>query len=218
MFLLDVRVSIEPEYDAALNEWYHTHVPRLVSLPGYESGRRYVGASRGPRYAALYEIKSAIYLPRLLGENHSQREPLTLSEWSEWDARFVRHMTHGSTNLYDAGECDQLLLGDWPIVEFRFDGGNADDLRTLCGRALPTEARASPVAASFLKKASQDDVQWLNTRPEHLVILQSHDLEAALALAEDDRLRIALTERGAQDIEAVVYTQIARHWRIPSAP
>jgi hypothetical protein len=31
-------------------------------------------------------------------------------------------------------------------------------------------------------------------------------------------LRIALTERGAQDIEAVVYTQIARHWRIPSAP
>jgi len=99
--LLDVRVEIVPEKERALNDWYYHHVPRLVSVPGYESGRRYVAMTPGPRYAALYEIRDDSYVASLVGEDHSLRHPLTLSEWVEWDRNLapirINVRRHGPT-------------------------------------------------------------------------------------------------------------------------
>ncbi|MEA2168268.1 MAG: hypothetical protein QOF76_1568 [Solirubrobacteraceae bacterium] len=203
MLILDVRVAIDPKHDHALNEWYHTHVPRLVSLPGYTSGRRYVSLTDGPRYAALYEITDPSYLPSLLGADPAARHPLTLSEWAEWDERFVPHMTHGSTDLYEAaGAPSPLLVGDGPVVEFRFEGALRD------GEPLPGIERS----ATWLRAANRAEVAWLHTRPANLLLVQPTDVDAAIALSRDEDVRAALRDRGAADIECVAYAQIARHW------
>lgn len=93
MLLLDATMSIAPAKEAELNTWYHLHVPRLVAVPGYESGNRYVAITPGPRYAALYEIRDHAALPLLLGEDAGTRDEVTLSEWAVWDRDLLPHTT-----------------------------------------------------------------------------------------------------------------------------
>jgi hypothetical protein len=208
MLILDVRVAIGPAHEDALNTWYHTHVPRLVSLPGYTSGRRYIALTTGPTYAALYEIEDRSHLPALLGADHTRREPLTLSEWEEWDERFVPHMIHGSTNLYDChtGE-SPILLNDGPIVEYRFENTSAsapEDLVTALGR------RPGTLRATHLTAADHEEVRWLGTRPANLVLAQVADEAEALGLVHDHAVPVSLQH--AEDLEVVAYAPIARHW------
>ena len=217
MLILDVRVAIEATHEHALNEWYNMHVPRLVSVPGYTSGRRFLALTEGPRHAALYEIDHVDSLPSLLGADERQRHPLTLSEWADWDRRFVPHMTHETTNLYVATDADgPVLVGDAPIVEFRFESGATPDaLMTFCDQDLIPELEQSDsvVRAARLSAAAQADVQWLETRPRNLLLVQVSDNAAAIALADGDAVPAALRGYGAADtIEAVAYSQIARHW------
>jgi hypothetical protein len=212
MLILDVRVAIEPEHEDALNTWYHTHVPRLVSLPGYTSGRRYIALTSGPTYAALYEIEDRSHLPALLGADYTRREPLTLSEWEEWEERFVPHMVHGSTNLYDShtGE-SPILLNDGPIVEYRFGatsmaaGASGHEELLAALRRRPETLRASHLTA-----ADHEEVRWLGTRPANLVLVQVADETEALRLVHDEA--VSASVQHAEDLEVVAYTQIARHW------
>src|SRR5947209_16172241 len=70
--LLFVQADVEPEQEAAWNDWYdRKHVPDLLSVPGFSSGRRFevapgaleVGLSGAlPRYLALYDLESAAVL------------------------------------------------------------------------------------------------------------------------------------------------------------
>jgi hypothetical protein len=209
VLLLDVRVEIDAEREHALNEWYYTHVPRLVSVPGYESGRRYVALTDGPKYAALYEIPNVKALPSLLGADHERRHPLTLAEWNEWDARFVPYMRHGSTNLYEAQTDFPLLVGDHPIVEVRFDregraGAQRED--TLLSRVGEADG---VVAATILRAAREESVRWLNSEPSGLLLVQMQDEEKAIELVSSGLS--AGIARGA-DVETLAYAQIARHW------
>jgi hypothetical protein len=208
VLLLDVRVEIEPEREHALNEWYHTHVPRLVSVPGYESGRRYIALTEGPRYAALYEIPDPQSLPSLLGSDHAKRHPVTLAEWDEWDEQFVPYMKHGSTNLYQA-DADFSLKGDYPIVEVRFDDGawgtGEDSLLGLAGD------HDGVVEASVLRAARDEAVRWLETQPSSLMLLQMRDDASAVYLVSSGLFTDAANAGGA-GVETVAYAQIARHW------
>src|SRR5271156_579854 len=55
--LLAVWTGIAPEAEAEFNEWYNTeHIPQLLGVPGFLSGRRYQAVDGKPKYLALYEL------------------------------------------------------------------------------------------------------------------------------------------------------------------
>ena len=49
----------EPEWEDEFNRWYdEEHLPGLLGVPGYLSGRRYLAVDGEPKYMAFYEIES----------------------------------------------------------------------------------------------------------------------------------------------------------------
>jgi hypothetical protein len=55
--LLVVWTDIAPEFEAEFNQWYDTeHVPQLLGVPGFLSGRRYQAVDGKPKYLAIYEL------------------------------------------------------------------------------------------------------------------------------------------------------------------
>ena len=54
--LLLVQANVAPEHEAAFNAWYDHHVPKLLEIPGFNWGRRYVGVRGDVKYLALYEL------------------------------------------------------------------------------------------------------------------------------------------------------------------
>ena len=57
--LMVVRVDISRDVEAEWNEWYNTvHLPEILRVPGFISGRRYRAAEGGPKYMALYQLES----------------------------------------------------------------------------------------------------------------------------------------------------------------
>jgi hypothetical protein len=58
--LLAVWTDIAPEAEREFNEWYDTeHIPQLLGVPGFLSGRRYQAVEGEPKYLALYELTNA---------------------------------------------------------------------------------------------------------------------------------------------------------------
>ena len=54
-----VTTEVEPEWEDEFNRWYdQEHLPALMSVPGYLSGRRYVAVEGAPKYMAFWEIES----------------------------------------------------------------------------------------------------------------------------------------------------------------
>jgi hypothetical protein len=57
--LLMVWVDVDPEYEAELHTWYdEEHIPRLLAVPGFRSGGRYVALKGSPKNLVLYELES----------------------------------------------------------------------------------------------------------------------------------------------------------------
>jgi hypothetical protein len=222
MLLLDVQVEIAADKETILNDWYYLHVPHLVSVPGYDSGRRYVSlTSTGPRYLALYEIRNRAVLPSLLGSDHSKRHPLTLSEWSRWDSELVPHMSFCRTNLYEpvSGRDAPILHGDHALVVVRFDGNEANQRAIAERLADPmSDAVASEPdlnSAMLLHAVVDPATAWLNTVPDHLLILELAGDHAARGFMETTAAKALLDEisRVARTApQATPYRQIARHW------
>jgi antibiotic biosynthesis monooxygenase (ABM) superfamily enzyme len=58
--LMEIRVNIAPEKEQEFNQWYNNvHVPEIVAVPGFISGRRFQRVSGDEiKYMALYELES----------------------------------------------------------------------------------------------------------------------------------------------------------------
>jgi len=78
--LLAVWTDITPEAEREFNEWYNQeHIPQLLEVPGFLSGRRYQSVEGDPKYLALYELTDVSVLK---GDAFRQvRESPT--EWSK---------------------------------------------------------------------------------------------------------------------------------------
>jgi hypothetical protein len=223
MLLLDVQVEIAPGKETLLNDWYYLHVPRLVSVPGYESGRRYVSLTPGPRYLALYEIRSRADLPSLLGSDRSRRHPLTLSEWARWDQDLVPHMSHCRTNVYEpvGNGGSPILRGDYALVIIHFgvkqndEAALAAELQDEISQLLISEA--DMLGARLLKASRDPAVAWLETTPDHMLIIECAGCRAARDLADGDgseanRVLDKIYTSSASIPQISAYRQIARHW------
>jgi hypothetical protein len=55
--LLAVWTDIAPEAEREFNDWYNSeHIPQLLGVPGFLTGRRYQAVEGEPKYLALYEL------------------------------------------------------------------------------------------------------------------------------------------------------------------
>jgi hypothetical protein len=78
----------EPDWDDEYNRWYwEEHLPGLLAVPGYRSGRRYVAIEGAPKYMAMYELDS---MDAYRSREHDEAVA------TPWTAR-VR--AHGTTRL-----------------------------------------------------------------------------------------------------------------------
>lgn len=56
--LLMAWTDVDAANEQAFNAWYDAeHMPRLLAIPGFLSGGRYVAVKGGPRYLAMYELE-----------------------------------------------------------------------------------------------------------------------------------------------------------------
>lgn len=55
--LLVIWTDVAPEAEADFNKWYDSeHIPQLLGVPGFVSGRRYQAVTGKPKYIAIYEL------------------------------------------------------------------------------------------------------------------------------------------------------------------
>jgi hypothetical protein len=55
--LLVIWTDIAPEYEVEFNEWYDKeHIPQLLGVPGFQTGRRYQAVEGKPNYIAVYQL------------------------------------------------------------------------------------------------------------------------------------------------------------------
>ena len=97
--LLVVQMNVDPEHERPFNDWYHTHVPHLLEVPGYRWGRRYVGIYGDLKYLALYEIAEHSWLPSLLGPDPAGRPAVVNSEFAQFGR--LAGLRDVSINVYE---------------------------------------------------------------------------------------------------------------------
>jgi hypothetical protein len=206
---LDVRVEIAPERESDLNEWYARHVPHLMQVPGYATGRRYLAIGGGPRYQALYEIPDASLLPSLLGEDTEARHELTLVDLPSWEADLVPHMSHSDFNVWESAQAGEgpVLAGNYPLLQARFET-ESDDVIRYCDEALLPALDDDPdvVGVSRLRPATDTSVAWIGARPSAFLLAQVADEDAALRLT--GMLQQLSGRAGLSDLEVSAYRQL----------
>jgi hypothetical protein len=113
-----VSVDCRPEAEAEFNRWYDTsHVPNLLQVPGYLSGRRFRLADdprlahlgMQPRYLALYEIDGLAAVPFIA--DSAAMSPAAKAELENWETIGVP-LTDGSIgwNVY------RPIAKHWPLA------------------------------------------------------------------------------------------------------
>ena len=88
--LLAVWTDIAPEAEAEFNEWYNKeHIPQLLGVPGFLTGRRYQAVEGNPRYIALYELTNVDVLK---GDDFRQVREMP-TEWTKKMRPLFRNTT-----------------------------------------------------------------------------------------------------------------------------
>lgn len=180
MLLLNVEASIDESQELAFNEYYYKHMPRLMTAPGYESGRRFQRLSgNGAAYLALYEIADQAFLPSLLGDDMELRHPVSVGDWAEWDEKFVPYMTRSRINVYspDGAGSGPFFTGDHPIALVELTNPSSTDASV--GRLLQNP---DVVSARSFQANDTDCIQWLKTDPQRILLLELSGHAAAAAV------------------------------------
>ncbi len=84
--LLLVQANITPEQEDAFNSWYYHHVPKLLEIPGWLWGRRYVGVKGDTKYLALYAVESMEDMVRVMAVDNALKDPRAIEERRMFDA------------------------------------------------------------------------------------------------------------------------------------
>lgn len=146
---LMVTMEPTPAYDEDFNDWYDMeHVPDRTSIPGFETGRRYVCINGWPRYLSMYDLTT---IDVLEGEAYKSRAWNGFSAWTKRMLGKVRGQWRGSgTQIYPG----QAVTGHFARLTFlRFH--NAPD--TLADRIT------QGVRANFEKRPETKQVRVLRS-------------------------------------------------------
>ena len=229
--LLTVQANVAPEHERAFNEWYHTHVPRLLEVPGYRWGRRYVGVVGSVRYLAIYEIADRSWLPRLLGPDRSVRPEIVNSEFANWEK--LSGLSDTAINVYEQiyglpftptlMDRDYLLsmvtAGCRPEVEQEFNDWYSNS-------HVPNLLKVPGYISGMRFRLVEDPaLEHLQMRPRYLALYEIHSLESVPriadsatmnpeARAEFQNYQTVGAPMLAGDLGWNIYRPIAKHWPI----
>jgi len=84
--LLLVRANIAAEQEDAFNSWYYHHVAKLLEIPGWLWGRRYVGVKGAVKYLALYSVENMDAMARVMASDSALKDPRAVEERRLFDA------------------------------------------------------------------------------------------------------------------------------------
>lgn len=110
--LLLVLVDPAPALEEELNDWYDTeHLPERAAIEGFETARRFTSLGDGPRYLAIYDLRS---LDVLAGAEY---RAVSGSNFSPWTKRITgrTHPVRLTAKQVGAeqsvtGRCSRLML------------------------------------------------------------------------------------------------------------
>ena len=96
--LLLVQANICAQHEDQFNSWYYHHVPKLLEIPGWLWGRRYVCVKGETKYLALYEWEGAHCLNTLA--NPKKMLPAAQAKLANWHAYGLPLATNTAWNVY----------------------------------------------------------------------------------------------------------------------
>ncbi len=137
----DIPAGIESDF----NEWYNReHLPdRILRMPGFLRGRRYVATSGAPRYLTYYDLQSTAVM---LSEEHTALRKQRTGR----DRLFVPQFRNTIKGICDvvcrAGTGDGGYLVLLPVT---FEAGREQDFtRGICGELVPQLAATTGIAST----------------------------------------------------------------------
>jgi hypothetical protein len=137
----DVPIAIEADF----NDWYNReHLPdRILRMPGFLRGRRFVARSGTPKFLTLYDLQNTAVM--LSAAHTALRKQRTAR-----DRKFVPQFRNTIKGICDvvcragSGEGDGLVL--LPVIADAEQGPRFKN--SLCGHLLPELAAASAIASA----------------------------------------------------------------------
>ena len=105
--LLPVHVHIAPERADRLNRWYYHHVPKLLEIPGWLWGKRYLNVKGSPKYLALYAVENMDQMDRVMASDPDLKDPRAIDERTRFDA--IPGKTDVISNVYEQISGNHLL-------------------------------------------------------------------------------------------------------------
>lgn len=97
--LLLVQANIDPNHEFAFNSWYYHHVPKLLEIPGWLWGRRYVGERGDAKYLALYGVDGMDAMAQVLADDPALRDERAVGERARFDA--IPGLSDVVSNVYE---------------------------------------------------------------------------------------------------------------------
>lgn len=97
--LLLVQANIAPEHEDAFNSWYYHHVPKLLEIPGWQWGRRYVGVHGETKYLALYCVTTMDAMVQVMAADAALKDVRAVDERRRFDA--IPGKTDVISNIYE---------------------------------------------------------------------------------------------------------------------
>lgn len=104
--LLLVQANIAPEQEDVFNGWYYHHVPRLLEIPGWLWGRRYVGVKGETKYLALYGVEGMDAMVRVMAATDALKDARAVEERRRFDA--IEGKSDVVSNVYEQVSGAQL--------------------------------------------------------------------------------------------------------------
>src|SRR5262245_28325791 len=152
----DVLFMVQVDLDSPLvedefNAWYNDeHIPELLRVPGFATGRRFRAIEGQPRYAAMYELSSIAALNEPLFHQarpaHPKSTPATRKMWPH-----VRNLRRGIySRVSSSGDADATRSNATHLLlrGLDFDAGAETSFRTWCARNRLSEAKSARGVAS----------------------------------------------------------------------
>ncbi|HYC15537.1 MAG TPA: hypothetical protein VEC75_14900 [Stellaceae bacterium] len=156
--LLLVTMEPAPAAEEEFNAWYDgEHVPERLSVPGFESARRFVCIEGFPKYLALYDLAS----PGVLDSPAYLRVGgVNSSPWTKRVTSRVRgYYRAAATQLYPG---DALTGGGARLLLLRFRGVDAKaEPRILEGMRASFENRRETAQLRFFSAPGTAGVDFL---------------------------------------------------------
>ena len=194
--LLMVWTDIPDTLEADFNEWYNReHMPeRILGVPGFMRGRRFIASDGGPRYLAVYEAAStAVFFsePYLALKRHFDPN----------SKRFVPHFRNtqkmaGQITAH-VGSAEGGVIQVWPVARAP---GREDALRAwVAGHLLPELLKQRGILAAWygerdaaaLASATADIPRQTDRFLDGVIVVEGADsnaLDGAMPLLAWDRL------------------------------